>query len=254
MKGKATPVTMGNQSYETNISLGRIIGKDVITKFGRASIGATESIISHLGIYGMPDDADNIVINSDSLDDVVAGDGARLIRVFGINENDSFETEDLVVGIDSVKLFKRVYKLRVIESGTVSPTGDGGNLGTLTVTQSNDLVDMLSVPPNEGSSLCACFTVPKGYTALMHYADTTVGEGKDSVNRFKVRDYTNPLTPFTVEGIRDNFENQVGRTFDFPSEIGEMTDIVFTGISSASGTNVSCVFVLELIENKTMGY
>jgi hypothetical protein len=94
-------------------------------------------------------------------------------------------------------------------------------------------------------------TVPKGYTALIKYADAVAGEGKQCNVKLKVReDYTNPESPFLNKGERDVYQNQVGRVLVTPTEVKEMSDIVFTGLSNASGADLSAVYVVELIENK----
>ena len=96
-------------------------------------------------------------------------------------------------------------------------------------------------------TLVACYTVPANTTALLWTADTTVGEGKTSVNRLKTREF-NSDKPFQTKGIRDNFQNSVGVRYKVPRTIQAKTDIVFTATSAAAGTAVSGTFLIQLFK------
>jgi hypothetical protein len=106
---------------------------------------------------------------------------------------------------------------------------------------------MVLINPNDGQTLCACYTIPANATGLLWSADTTVGEGKTSTNRLKVREFGADF-PFRTKGIRDNFENSVGIKYKVPRTIPPKSDIVFTTISTAAGTKVSATFLLQLFK------
>lgn len=251
---KLRTTSLSNESYERALGLGMISGSAVITAFGRVSVVATELMIAEDGIYGMPDTAETVLTQTtDPVNDTNAGDGAREFFITGINENDEIVSEFKPMDSPSVNSYKRILSCVVSKSGTVSPTGINGNYGEITVEQSVSSVPMVKIPINQGRSQNACLTIPKGYTGLIHYADTVSGEGKQCNVKLKVRDYNNTESPFLNIGERDTFENIVGRKFVIPSEVKEMNDIIFTGLSNASGADVSAVIVVELIENNKMG-
>lgn len=236
-----------NDEYFERVSRGLIPGKGRLSKFGRNSaVGATEVVISALGIYGLPTVADTVTSTSTDVGDAPAGAGARVLKVWGVDANWNAIEEVVAMGDTTTKEFLRVFRARVLEAGTITATL-GGNLGDITIAQTGG-TNMVAIPEHEGSTLCACYSVPKGYQALIWEASTTVGGGKDSVNRLKIRDNNMVNAPFTTEGIRDNFENQVGREFVLPSVVSSGNDIVFTSVSSASGTAVSGAFMMELIK------
>lgn len=235
--------------YFERLALGKLRGITRISKFGRnAAVGALEVLLTAGGIYGLPATADTVIATSTSGLDIPAGAGARELAIYGLDADGKSIFERVIMGNTSIKRFIRVFRVRVIRAGTVIPVA-GGNQGTITITQTGG-TPMIVAPAFEGSSLCACFTVPKGYTALIWSADTTAGEGKDSTNRLKIRKYTDLEAPFTTEAIRDNFQNQVGRDIIIPTRVDELTDIIFTCLSSAAGTSVSGAFVLQLIETE----
>lgn len=236
----------GKPDYFEQLSLNNVVGKKFDYKFGRnSSVGATEVIIASGGIYGLPLTSQTIsCISDDIIDDLPLGDGARSIHLYGLDINYSEIDEIVEIGDTSIKEFLRVDRAMVETSGTVSPIG-GGNVGTITMSQSISGIDMIIIDPNVSQSLCACFTIPSGFIGHVWSADTTTGEGKNATNQLKAKPY-GLLSPFTTKGIRDNFENSVGEQFKIPLIYEEKTDIVFTALSTASGTPVSATFLIEL--------
>ena len=109
---------------------------------------------------------------------------------------------------------------------------------------------MIQLDEHSGQTKTACYTVPAGHKVIIWSADTTTGEGKNSVNSLKARDNTIANSTFQTKGIRDNFENLVGVSFKIGREYTEKTDIVFTAQSTASGTPVSATFLMELIDER----
>lgn len=228
------------------IALGQINYFDSIYKFGRnESVGSTETLISANGVYGLPTVAQTVTVTSDSpANDNPSGLGARTVHLFGLNADYELIDEIVELGGTSTLEFLRVFRAHVETAGTTTPI-NGGNVGTIDIKQSVSGVDMVLINPRDGQTLTACYTVPKGCVALMWAADTTVGEGKTSVNRLKAREFATDA-PFRVKGIRDNFQNVVGQQYKIPSVYEEKTDIVFTAISTAAGTSVSGTFLIQL--------
>lgn len=240
--------SMPNSSYFQDISLGKIPGHSIIYKFGRnPAVGATEVIVAAGGFYGLPTIAQTVTITSSDVEDAFpSGDGARTVRIYGLDTNYDMIEETVNMGGTSIGEYIRVYRAVVETSGSTHPT-TGGNLGIITIEQSVSGIEMILIPIKASQTQAACFTIPAGYIGLVWNADTTTGEGKDSVNSFKVRCIECPDEPFKTASIRDNFQNVVGSQNLIPPSFPEKTDIVFTSISSASGTAVSATFLIELI-------
>lgn len=236
------------ETYFHKLALGEIPNHSSIYKFGRnSSVGTTEVLVAAGGYYGLPSTAYPITITSTDANDNSTGTGARTIHVFGLDANYDLIDETLIVGQLSTKSYLRIYRAIVLTSGTSSPITDA-NIGTLTFTQQTSGTIMCQILPHDGQTKVACYTIPRGYKALMWSADTTTGEGKNSLNQLKSRDNTITNAAFTVKGVRDNFQNTVGQQFVIPRVYTEKTDIVFTSKSSASGVSVSASFLLELIK------
>lgn len=239
-----------SSDYFHKLSLGEIPNHSIVYKFGRnPSVSATPTLIGSGGIYGLPTTAQTVTVTStDATNDVFpAGSGARTVEVIGLDSNWDEVSEIINMGATGSQLFLRVIRAKVATAGTITLNG-GANSGVVTVKQSTSAIKMVEIEANAGQTLIACYTVPSGYKALMWSADTTTGEGKNSVNTLKSRDNTIPNSPFQSKGIRDNFQNSVGAVFKSPNPYTEKTDIVFTTVSTASGTPVSGTFLLELIK------
>lgn len=240
----------GKPVYFEALALGLVPKKSRVYKFGRAEgVTATEQIVSTGGIYGTPSTAYPVTVTSDNPADVPAGAGARRVRLIGLNEKWEEQIVEIDMGVETTELWLRVPRVQVIEAGTISPVGVNGNLGTLTVTQSTSGVQMVQVAPNKGQTLCACYTVPKGYKALVWNADATASEGKNVDFKIVTRiNNGNPDAPYRVAGERDAFQNTVDQKFVIPSVLDEKEDIIFVATSSASGANLSATFILELVQ------
>jgi hypothetical protein len=236
--------------YYSQVALGNVYDAERLYKFGRnALVGSTEVLLAAGGIYGLPLTAETIVVTSTSGSDVDQGAGAWAIHIYGLDALGYKRDEIITMGATSIGTYLRVFRAHVEEAGNLDPVG-GGNIGIISMTQTTSAIPMVIISPNDSQTLCACYTVPMGFTALIHSADTTTGAGKNSTNRLKYREkHDGILHPFRTGGIRDNFENTVGQQFKIPGAIPALTDIVFTCKSTASGTAVSGSFLLELIED-----
>ena len=229
------------------IALNQLEQFESIYKFGRnEAVGAVEELIAAGGVYGLPTTADTVTVTSTSGNDVVGGSGARTIHVFGLDVNYLEIDEIIDMNATSVNEYIRVFRAHVETSGDLSPTS-GANEGTLTISQTGG-TDMVLINPNDGQTLCSCYTIPANAIGLLWSADTTVGEGKTSTNRLKVKEFDSN-SPFRTKGIRDNFENSVGIRYKIPRTIPSKADVVFTAISTAAGTKVSATFLLQLFKS-----
>lgn len=229
------------------IGLGQLEQFESLYKFGRnEAVGATETLISGGGVYGLPLTADTVTVTSDvPASDNPSGVGARTVHIFGLDTNYLEIDEIIDLGATSILSYLRVFRAHVETSGNLDPTG-GANIGTISIKQTGG-TDMVSIQPNDGQTLCACYTMPANTIGLLWSADTTVGEGKTSVNRLKVKEFDSD-SPFRTKGIRDNFENSVGIRYKIPRTVPSKADIVFTAISTAAGTSVSGTFLLQLFK------
>lgn len=235
--------------YFEKLSKGEIPNHSSIYKFGRNSaIGATESIVSVGGIYGLPTSAETLTVTSDDIDDAYpSGTGARVVNIEGLDENWEYVTEDINLGATSINTYLRVFRVRVIEAGIITPI-NGGNIGTITITQSSSAIQMIKVSPYAGQTLTSCYTVPSGYKAILWDADISLGAGKQAVSYLKARDNKIVNSPFMIKAVRDNYQNAFVKDFKIGREYTEKTDIMFTSISESAGTAVSATFLLELIK------
>ena len=234
--------------YFHRLAMGEIPNHSMIYKFGRnAVVGATEVLVATGGFYGLPTVARTVVATSSSGLDVPLGTGARTLEIIGLNQNLDEVSEVIPMGGTSVNLYLRVFRVTVITSGNPSPLV-GANQGTVSITQSISGTVMIQIAPFDGQTKTACYTVPRGYIALMWTVDVTTGEGKNATSQLKSRNLNVVDAAFNVKGVRDNYQNSTGKEFKIPIKYTEKTDIVFTSKSASAGTSVSATFLFELIK------
>ena len=112
--------------------------KQHIHKFGaNLSVGTTLEPVTTSGTYQTPTSLTSLELVSTSTQDVAAGTGARKVRVEGIGADWLVVTEDVVPnGTTPVALsnqFYRIYRVKVIESGTYASTSGSSHNSTITV-------------------------------------------------------------------------------------------------------------------------
>jgi len=112
---------------------------------------------------------------SDSADDILAGDGARVITINGLDDDFNPVSVDLNMNglsasVASTQTFRRIEAAFVKESGQYGSTITGGNFGTIAVRTSGGGEDHLAIENgilSMGRSQKAALTVPAGFTAFI---------------------------------------------------------------------------------------
>lgn len=159
---------MSMMPYSHELGMGRVPGCMPMLKFGRNSnIGATwETVWSEGAIYQYLSSAEILKVSSSGADDTAAGDGARTVELFGLDENYLRQSETIALnGLASVateKRYLRVYRAIVRTSGD-----NGWNAGTINVKDNADSIVLLTVEPELNQTLMALVTVPMGCTGYL---------------------------------------------------------------------------------------
>lgn len=200
---------------------------------------------------------------SDDADDTLAGVGARVITVTGLDANFDILVEDIdmngtTASSATTGLFIRVNSVVVKEAGTYASTGSGANQGNVIIrvsgggaTQSfisNHLV-------NNGLSQDFKYTIPNGFSAIVLGILMVVDSTKEAKLIFQVRlDADIIVAPFTSKTTAMIIDGNTG-LHNVPKEltggslIPAKTDIWGTAIAAANNTEVSARAVLILIQD-----
>ena len=239
-------ISNSHEHFE-QVALGNIPFVDFVYKFGsNESVSSTEEVVAYGGAYGLPLTAQRLIVTSNSGLDIPGGSGARSVVLEGLDINYNEIKEIVPLGGTSVQSFLRCPRAYVEECGNNAPTG-GANQGIISITQAVSGVLMILIGPNEGQTLCAGYTVPAGYAALVWNIDATTGEGKNALVRFKVRLF-NGTHAFRVKGIRYSYQNTVKQEFRIPQPIPEKSELIVTCVSTAAGTPITATMQIELIK------
>ena len=244
----------GLADYFEQIALGKVTDVSSVYKFGRNSlVGGTEEIIWNGGDeYFYPSSALAMELLSDNANDTVAGTGARVVRVFGLDENWLPQFEDVntngTTPVSLVNTYRRVFRAFVVSSGSPNSL-TGANLGDVTIRTVAGANNQAIILTGEGQTLMAMYTVPAGYKALLWGVSATVGKRKHAYTKLKFRSCNSVDCPFTTKATRNLYQNAFTQKYKIPIVIEEMTDIVFTGENVDSGNiEVSAAFQIELIK------
>lgn len=184
---------MNNLFLET--AKGNIENNSIIHKFGRnTDVGATEEDVWTVGgVYTWLQAPVNLEAISTSANDTIAGTGARIITVEGLDENWNAISEDIEMNgvsatLPTINGFIRINRVFVKEVGTYAGTIVGGNAGNIVLrTESGGATHaeiLLEATVPQGQSQVSRFSVPKGHTAFVWAVYLWVDSGKSATLSF----------------------------------------------------------------------
>lgn len=192
-----------------NVAKGNVSGHEIVNKFGANAVTATQTawkVVSRTQGYQTPTSATALeLVSTDNTNDIPAGTGARLVRVYGLKTPASTieETEDVILnGTTAVALANswwRVYRMKVISSGAYAALGTPSHNSTITLQVSGagaawSVIDSLG-SFGLGQTETAAFTIPVGQAAyLLGYHIEVSGTNKDIDVALFVRDNADDVT------------------------------------------------------------
>jgi len=117
----------------------------------------------------LPATAQQIIIDSTSGQDAVAGDGARRITIEGLDGDYRMQSEEVVMSgatdAHTINEYIRINKMYVSQAGTGLGHAEGDIISRY---ETGGVPRQLAViPENHNTSASAIFTVPLGYTAIV---------------------------------------------------------------------------------------
>jgi hypothetical protein len=252
--------------YQSDCTAGDVQGVEVIHKFGRNNSAGTtvQDVRAEGGVFIWPTSAYPLVAYSGLAGDTAVGSGARVVTVEGLLGG-TFERVlvDITMNGTSASTattseFIRVNRAWVKETGSYNTTSLGANLGRITVrhtVSSQTMTVIASDSPNPGQSQQTNYTVPASKFAMVKAVTANVDSAKTaSISFWKREGAHQVVAPFTA--MRNQFElNGVSGVNPFPirfplGPFPEKTDLWFTVIAGAAGTEVEVDYEIELRDKK----
>lgn len=177
-----------SDDFDLEIASGRISSIAPIFKFGEnpaiGSGGGYETIWDGGGLYAYPGVATAMTASSSSGDDTSpAGDGARTIRVFGLDEQWRWIVQDVALdGTTPVSLptpLLRVFRAFVLTAGSNGATAGTIYVGSGAVAAGVPAVSYAQIRGGatlRNQTFMSVFTVPLGWTGYITNLVATIGD------------------------------------------------------------------------------
>jgi len=233
---------VSSMPYTYDISEGNVSGHDPLLVFGRnPDVDTTQAIVGGQGgALTYLAAAEQLKVSSSSADDdgSPAGDGARTVTVYGLDENWDFLEETVTMNglaaVTTTASFLRVYKARVATAGV-----DGENAGDIDVTNNAATAILCRIISGYNSSALAAWSVPRGKTLYMIQGETSVSTQQGVGVLFYVR----PFGGLFYEEYRINlFGSAAPISFPLPFVIPERSDVEVRAIGESVNNDVAAAF------------
>ena len=245
---------------------GLVDGTKIVQKFGAASaVGLSLVPISSTQTYKTPQIAEALEIVSDSTDDngttSPLGSGALIVRVYGIADWAVGEvTEDVTLdGTAAVALstsFLRVYRMKVLASGTYASDAGPSHSSTITLRGVGAGASWISIVPTggfgAGQTECAVYSVPAGKQAYVRHAEIYVESNKTANVLLFVRENADNGFPHSAMQAKIVLRNLAGTAHVGPkSPYGPFAgpcDLGWMGMANAQTANIEIDFEIIVID------
>ncbi len=241
---------MSAMPYSHEVGMGRVPGCMPLLKFGHnPNVGDSwETIWSEGGIYQYLSSAEILKVSSTDGNDTAAGDGARIIELFGLNRDYLRQTETISLNGQSPVSTAKSY-LR-IDRAIVRSAGDSGwNIGAINVKDNADSVVLLTVEPELNQTLMALTTVPMG--CIGYLIDWYASSSSITPRLVELALFIRPFGEvFQIKSHVEVSQAAYRDDLRFPMVIEPKSDIEVRGKAAASGGVISAGFRMWFGHNR----
>jgi len=166
-----------SQNFLIEVAKGNIAGHSLVNKFGfNDSVGSTLQPVTDGAVYQTPTTAQSLEVVSSSANDTSAGSGARTLEIQGLDA--SFAAQTVTVSMNGTAAvavtgtWMRVFRMRVLTSGTYATQSVGSHAGTLTLRGASAgatwaTIGLTASSFPVGQTEIGCYTIPSGYTGYL---------------------------------------------------------------------------------------
>lgn len=231
-----------NVTHGEVIAEGNLAGHEPVRQFGHNDNVA----VSWETVYGPSDLKTWLtagerlqIASSDAADDgAPLGTGAHTVRIDGLDDNYAVIDETVImnggVNVLTDASFFRISCLTVTTAGTT-----GYNEGVITASNNADTIILEQIEIQKNASLCACYTVPAGYTLYITQAMATEASTKGSQLGFWARVFGGLWTMKRTVVLLDS---GLVLPMTIPMKLPQKTDIEIRAKGVIAGANVTAGF------------
>ena len=251
----ALRVIGNNFGWGIHLADGNIEGVSHIEKFGmNIDVDSDkETIWDGGGIYTYIETAETLTVTSNDVQDNPTGRGARTVEIQGMNQAGEVVVETVDVGDTTIAEFKRVFRVKVVTSGT-----SGVNEGTISITSDNTSTVLAIIgvdgtgshAAGRGQTFMAQYTIPAGKTGYI--TQWTVGCGKQNTDAVATLMTRDPNAPgdgaWNARDIITVSATTYAKNYNVPIKVNTGDDIEIRAYSSVNNSLVSSTFCVILID------
>ncbi len=268
------------RNFDLEISKGNIPGHFSVNKYGRASDGiqltttdiwdrADAAATQQIWLAPTAARIHEILSTSDADSDtggtVAQGQGARTIRIFGLQTWSSNETnEDIIMdgtatgvnSVDTANSYVIIHRMKVLTHGTAGP-----NVGIITATAVSDVTVTAQIGAGNGQTEMSIYGVPSTQVAYMTSFDVNAHNTGNPSTVIEtdfdllVNEHPNvDPTPaaFLVKanvGLIATGSTIFNKIYDPPFKVAGPAIIKFQGIATTADTEAVAEYDLILVDN-----
>lgn len=225
-----------------HIARGAIFDVSHINKFGyNSAVGTSYETITDLGNNNLPTSAAVVSVVSASSADDEGSTGAEKVEIQGLDANYNPQIEEVTMNgtsaVTTTNTFIRVFRMRVTQAGT-------GEINAGNITASIGGSDVARILADQGQTLMAVYTVPKGKRAYLIKFQGSLSKNQEA--NFQLRIKVNGGA-WNVKGLWGTFSESVNYEYPVPLEFDEETDIQIRGKAGAT-SEMGAIFDLVLLD------
>lgn len=244
------------------VSANKIKGMKMVYKFGTGDLNTSSyKPISCTGLYQMPTTVEELEIVSDNANDTILGTGARTVSIEGIGSDWGLASTTVNMNgttpVPLPVLFRRVFRVSVVTSGSYSNVNLGPNAGDIMVRGlgggDNWGGIMYHIGLATGTSLIAAYTVPINHSVNI-VREEIYSANKELNLALTIRKDANIITaPFSPSKVQRLSRSREGSDTILKKGLGQTihgpADIWYSGKTSSGTAEASVSFDMLLINN-----
>lgn len=253
--------------YGLQVARGLVTGVSRVNKFGAAPEGVQ---VTATDIWSRADSAATqqiwlaptaarvhaIVSSSTDDDGSPVGNGARTIRIYGLQTWSSAETsEDITLNgttpVNTANSYVIIHRMKVLTSGATAI-----NVGTITATAATDGTITAVIAIGDGQTEMAIYGVPSTQTFYLKRWGAAIGKGNTTIAvNFKLLVNENPNVQTTNYLRKDDVNlvstgtSGVSRVYDIPPSFSGPCIIKVQAMASAADTDATSGFDAYIVTN-----
>jgi len=231
-----------NVTHGEVIAEGNLVGHEPVRRFGHnadvAAAWETVYNVSNLRTYLVAGERLQITSSAAADDGAPLGNGARTVRIDGLDNNYVAIDETVVMnGVANVLTDAAFFRISCLTVTTAGVTGY--NEGTITASNNADTIVLEQIEIQKNASLCACYTVPAGYILYITQVMATEASNKGSQLGFWARMFGGLWTMKRTVVLLDS---GLVLPMTIPMKLPQKTDIEIRAKGVLAGANVTAGF------------